>query len=336
MNRRSAGEVDHQRPGLSIVLVATRGPESVAPTLRHLERQTVREEIELLLIEPEPGELSGLPTDRYDRTFGRCRLLCSEGVRDPDAAIAVGIRAATAPIIAFVEDHAYPEPEWAEALLDAHRDRWVAVGSTLVNANPTRALSWANLLISYGRWAEPVSGGEVDVLPGHNVSYKRDPLLRACEDNDVASLFGRNGGLHETLREAGGRFYLEPRARIRHLNVSRIPSTIRLRFDAGRMYGAFAAREVWSTGERLKFLLLGPLVPVVDWMRTVRGLAAEDASHLLRPSILAGLAFAHLLDGFGQMHGNVFGSGRAAERLAAFEIYRPRHVTRAERRELAA
>ncbi|MFW6089222.1 MAG: glycosyltransferase [Gemmatimonadota bacterium] len=321
-------------PRLSVVLVATDGAASAKRTMEHLERQTAREEIELLLIEPEPGELSGLPLDRYGETFGRFRLVCSHGVRDPDEAIGAGIRGATAPVVALVEDHAYPEPEWASALLEAHRGPWVAVGSTLVNANPDRALSWANLLISYGRWAEPVAGGEIDVLPGHNVSYKREALLEACGRRDVASLFGRNGGLHGILREAGGRFHLERQARIQHLNVSRVLSTIRLRYDAGRVYGAFAAREIWSTWERLKFLVLGPLVPLVDWMRNVRGLASEDSSHLLRPSILVALAFAHLLDGFGQMHGNILGAGRAPERLAAFEICRPRHVTRTEREEL--
>lgn len=56
---------------------------------------------------------------------------------------AAGIRQANAPVVAFVEDHSYPDPDWAERLIEAHRKLWAAVGPVMmVNANPATMISW--------------------------------------------------------------------------------------------------------------------------------------------------------------------------------------------------
>src|SRR5262249_35044767 len=92
---------------------------------------------------------------------------------------AAGVRRASAPIVALAENHSFPEPGWAAALIQAHRaaPSRAAVGPELGNANPERAVSWAYLFSYFGRWAEPAAAGIVEVLPGHNPSNKRDILL---------------------------------------------------------------------------------------------------------------------------------------------------------------
>ncbi len=56
---------------------------------------------------------------------------------------------ASAPVVALVEDHAYPAPGWAEGIIDAHKNGWAAVGPVMANANPHGLMSWVNLLIEY-------------------------------------------------------------------------------------------------------------------------------------------------------------------------------------------
>ena len=80
-------------------------------------------------------------------------------------------------IVAFVEDHCFPTPGWAEALLRAHERAWAGVGPVVLNANPKRTLSWANLLIEYGPWLHPRERGTVSHIPGHNSSYSLVVLM---------------------------------------------------------------------------------------------------------------------------------------------------------------
>ena len=86
------------------------------------------------------------------------------------------MREASAPIVVFTEDHCFPEPEWAAALLARHAEPWAAVGPVLRNANPETTVSWADLLIAYGPWLAPGVAGPKDHLPGHNSSYKTSVL----------------------------------------------------------------------------------------------------------------------------------------------------------------
>ena len=52
------------------------------------------------------------------------------------AARNTGIRAATAPVVAFLDDDCEPEPEWARELLDAYDDGVIGVGGDIVPCGP--------------------------------------------------------------------------------------------------------------------------------------------------------------------------------------------------------
>lgn len=80
-------------------------------------------------------------------------------MRSTARARAAGVRAATAPVVALAEDHAFPAPGWAEAFIERHGEGWAAVGPVISNANPRSATSWANLLIEYAPWLEGARGG---------------------------------------------------------------------------------------------------------------------------------------------------------------------------------
>ena len=44
-------------------------------------------------------------------------------------------------VVAFGEEHCFPEPGWAQALIDAHREDYAAVGPAMHNANPDTIVS---------------------------------------------------------------------------------------------------------------------------------------------------------------------------------------------------
>src|SRR6478752_5925097 len=99
---------------LSVVLVAGGGLTGIARTMRHLRAQTARDRIELIVVAESARtvDCNALGGD----VFAACRVVEVGPIEQRGDAAAKGIRAATAPIVAMIEDHSYPEPEWAEAL----------------------------------------------------------------------------------------------------------------------------------------------------------------------------------------------------------------------------
>ena len=318
-------------PALSVVLVAADGYEGVRRVVRHVRQQTIAGQIELLLVVPE--EADAAPFDGLERAGLHSARVIATGAAIPnvDAAAAFGIRESAAPVVASVEDHAYPEPTWAGAILAAHRapgGPWAAVGSTVLNANPAQSLSWANLLLAYGTWCEPVRAGPVGEVSQHNLSFRRaaiEPLLEGLE-----ARIGRTGNLMRELAARGGRFYIAPDARVHHLNPSRVGSTLALRFHGGRSYGATKAITAeWSPARRAAYALLSPVIPLLRY-RLIRP-KAKAAGLRVMPAVALGL----VLDGLGQAAGFAFGPGGTKAKLEAFEHDRLRHLTRRDREAVA-
>lgn len=320
-------------PDISVILVVPDGFEPTRRTVQCLRAQTVRDRIELILVGPTDAALRELDPPETAGFFD-VRTVAAGLIENVDKAVLHGVRVATAPVVALLEDHAFPEPTWAEALLRAHLGPWSAVGAVVLNANPDSLLSWVNFLVSYGSWSEPVEWGETGMVSGHNLAFKRAVL--AEYGNDLEGLLGREGGLLGELRAKGHRFYLEPEARYYHVNPSLLSSTAELRFNSGRLYGAErAARGRWSLSRRLLYVAGGPLIPFVRFRRIRRELFAAGRHKRLVPRVFPALLLGLALDAAGQMVGYLIGAGRAESTMASFEVDRMRHLTERDRLRLA-
>ena len=186
---------------LSVVLATPYDFDSLRAVLAHLRAQTARDRIELVVVGSTPERLA-VDESLLDG-FHAHRVVHIGPFESLSAARSAGIRAARAPVVALTEDHCFPAPTWAEALIRAHRGPWAAVGPAIGLANPGRYMGWANYLIQYGPWMQPLAGGEQDDVPGHNSSYKRDVLLGL--GSDLEALFVFDARLHEELRRRGQR-----------------------------------------------------------------------------------------------------------------------------------
>lgn len=325
---------DRPQPlAMSVVVVTPGGYESISRTVDALRRQTIADRLELVVVAPEREAVAARLADV--RGFHSVRIVPLGPITNVDHAAAPGLLSACGEIVASIEDHAFPEPDWAERLLAEWTEPGcVAVGSSILNANPRSALSWTNMMIAYHQWAPGTPPGEIDWVPAHNISLRRSALLPL--GNDLAKLMGREGLVLKELRRRGGRFRFAADARIAHVNPSTLRSTAALRFDAGRLYGARrAAGERWPVWKRSAYAALSPLIPFVRYrrMRTELFAPGRPAPTERRhgPALFAGLIF----DAAGQAVGYLFGVGGSADRLAVFEINRLRHITRHDRRMFA-
>jgi hypothetical protein len=305
------------------------GPDLAAlrPLLACLGRQTARDRLELVVVAPAaahaeieraaPAGLAGVRLVDWPRVDAL-----------PPARLA-GIRAAGAPVVAFTETHSFPEPEWAAALIARHREECVAVGPAFVNGNPERALSWTGILLDYGRFmARPDRRApEVsDDLPGHNSSYKRDVLVGWGDD--LAELLMAESALHAELRRHGGRLVLDPAARTRHVNVTRLRSWIRERWCSGRLYAASRSLG-WGRARRLAYAAAWPLIVPVRLPRML-GDARRVAGRRLAARVAAPALLGLTVQSAAEAAGYAAGPGRTAQDVIDIELHRFDHLARGD------
>jgi len=307
-------------PALSVILPTCDDFSSIRLTVRALRAQTIRDRIELVIV--TPGDDARV-TDSEVAGFCAVRIVNGGPLRTSNIARAAGVRVASAPIVVFSEDHSFPEPNWAEALVAAHQSGCVVAGPVLSNGNPNSMLSWANLLLEYAPWLEGATKGETTDLPGHNSSYNRDLLL--SYGANLEAMIEVEAVVQRDIIDRGHKMVLEPAARTSHLNFSTLRSALPLRFNAGRSFAGHRAR-LFSPVERLKYIVGGPLIPIVRLRRIVSMLRSSERYSRLLPQVIPALCIVLLADGLGEMIGYVWGPGNAPIYLGTIEFNRVRFM----------
>ncbi|MGH7588014.1 MAG: glycosyltransferase family 2 protein [Gemmatimonadota bacterium] len=315
---------------LSAIVQAPHGFEAVRTTLRHLAAQSIARKMEIVLVAPSRVGL-GADGDLL-AAFGSWKVVEASGAPSGAAGYAAGVREAGAPIVVFTEDHCFPGPGWAEALLGAYANGCVAVGPVVANASHREsAVAWADFMLGYGPWLDPSPGGEVDYLPGHNSSYRRDVLLEY--EPELEAWLEAESLLHWDLRKKGRRLWLEPAARTHHFNFSLVRPWLAATFFQSR---TFAGRRMRDVGKprRLAWAAASPLIPAIRLHRCVRDLGrCPERPGLAR--LAPALTVALVTSAIGEAAGYLFGPGEAPARVSPYEFRRDRHVTSRDRAAMA-
>ncbi len=315
---------------MSVIIISPDGYATVRHLLTCLSVQSICSELELVVVVP-----SGTPESadvEMPGNFAAVRKLEIPDMNSTAHARAAGVRIASSPIVAFTEDHSFPEPEWAESLARTHSHGWAVVGPAVKNGNPGSLISWANFLIEYNEWLYPAPQGEADHLPGHNSSYKKDLLL--AYGNELGDRLEAESLLHWDLRSRGNRLYLEPSACTRHLNFSRIGPSITLRFQAGRLFAGMR-RSGWSRARRFAYAAAFPLIPWVRLYRIWRGLCRPGRPLRLAVGLLPWMLPLLAFDALGEMAGYLFGPGDSSRQITRIDFHRERFMNRRDREQLS-
>lgn len=314
-------------PALSVILATPYDFEStIRPVLAYLRQQTIRERLELVIVGTSRDDL-GVEESAL-AGFHSFQILEVGPIRSTNVPRAAGIRAARAPLVALTEDHCFPDPTWAEALVRAHQGPWAAVGPTIGLANPQRMISWANYLIQYAPWVQPAPSGPMDDLPGHNSSYKK-AVLESFE-RDLETLFIAEGKLHADLRRRGLGLYMETEAVSYHLYISRLRPYVKENYYIGRQYAANRSRD-WSRWRRAVRVVAAPLVPLVRARRIHRRMREFGWQRELLPGIVPSLAVGLAASALGELVGFAAGMGDAAAQTLDLDFRRDRFVSAEER-----
>lgn len=308
-------------PALSVVLITPDSFDTLRRTIDCIVRQPIRDTIELVIIAPASATID--VDQSLVQPLAGVQVVRLASLTPTGPARAAGIRAARAPVIAFGEEHCFPAAGWAQALLDAHRGNYAAVGPAMHNANPETIVSWADLLIGYGPWAAPVAKHEPDYLPGHNSSYKRAVLLEYGDRLDT--LMEAETVLMWDLRAKGHRLLLEPTAMTAHTNFGFWSSWVPVMFLNGRAF-ADTRSAGWPFAKRVMFVAASPLIPLVRLARGVRHARRLGRGAAFLARVVPAMCIGLVADGIGQMTGYALGAGNAHARMAEYEWHRMNHT----------
>lgn len=320
-----------RRPSLTVVLATIDNYQRIEKTLEHYRAQTARAEIEVLIAASSKEAVQFGPAAAEG--FFDSRVIEVGEIHSLSAAKALAVAEAKADWVVFGEDHSWPEPTWAEALIAAHREGYALVGPIIKNANPGSILSWTNYLACFSRWSHAGLAGQVPQTPWHNTSYRRSDLMER-QDN-LRRLLAVEGILQDELRDKGQRAYLLPEVSTNHINISRFSSWVLQAFWGGKLYGGSRVEgEDWGILRRLAYICGAPLIPIVRLKRLLPEIRPLTQQHSLMPKILPALVLNLLFHALGEVTGYVLGKGDAENKYLEFEARRFEAISEKDRKEL--
>ena len=320
---------------LSVVFAARRSLASIQSALECLLSQTAAPRIELILSADSPELLREAEDFLAPRSrFAQSRFLLHHTLNLARAR-ALSVAETTGDVVAFSEDHCFPEPNWAEELLAAFEssEDIQAAAPVMLNPNPETAVSRVQFLMFFGRHKKGSSSQprfeNAGSLPTHNTAYRRDALVEVLREGTLLA----EGFLQEKIRanRPTTRFVLCTHTFVSHVNMSRFGPAIKQAFLGGKIFGSIRAKRMgWGPAAKAWRFLVFPLVPLMVVQRSASLLRDKASltrtfSNFWTASILQ---FVHV---FGESIGACFGLGRAAGAYADTECDRRRFIRPAER-----
>jgi hypothetical protein len=304
-------------PSLTVISIAGNAGWRTSRLLAALAGQSIASEIEVVIISLASGDSPG--------------IACAAGldvivVRHPNGsdwgrARAEGVRRARAPIVAFLEDHTIPVPDWAEQVRNgfANCDASItAISYAFTNGSPDSYFYRSVFMAEYGALAHPLPEGKPPASTANNIAYRRDALL--AHGPDLDALLEMDFFLQKAMKE-DFRIVTAPRALVAHETNTHLRDLIPGHFLFAQLFASRRVRhEHWSV---LKRLAVTPIVPiVVPLLRLKRLFQALAGRPQLRDAV-AGLPVIlalYVSGALGETLGLLRGSELSGGSLAWFEL----------------
>jgi len=284
-------------PDLSVIVVTRDTCSTLKPIIQCLSEDAAAKRIELLIVLPQ--DATRRIGKRHQEAFHSVVFVRADNIENRGYAAASAVRRASAAIVALTENHCFPAPGWAYAIVAAHRRGHAAVGPVVVNANPETARSRILHSQGYGAYGGTLPHGPREELPLHNSSYDKAALL--IYDNDLEFLLSDERRLHIEMRKAGRMLWVDPTARKAHLNEATWRLAVGLSFCSGWRYGGVRSGN-WPVWKRAVYSALWPALS----LPITRNLLSKAERRV--PADIGVAAVLALTHAFGECFGYIFGA----------------------------
>lgn len=248
-------------PVLSVVVVVFAGGSAVTRALEALEQQQgVPGRVEVIVAAAtgtiDEGALRALSP--------RARFVSAPVAAHPSQLRALGVRAASAAIVACTEDHCVATSDWCARIVAAHRGPALVIGGAIQKLRPDSSIAWTAYLLEYGRFMPPIASGPAAYLSDCNVSYKRVALEEIA---DVWQDAFHETRVHERIRARAGASALVQDASIVVLQSRRadLMPFLGERFAHGRLFARLRAAQYGALARVAYGAGALGLAPVLVW-----------------------------------------------------------------------
>lgn len=222
-------------PEVSVVVVAFVGEQYLQRLLDALTLQATDRTEVIVVCDSLIGNIA-----RFRSSYPAVDFVRFDEPRSPASLRAVGVARARGEIVALVEDHCVPAPDWTAQVIAAHQDDAAAVGGAMEKGFPPdshddTALNWALYLADYSRYALPMAEGRSGAASDCNVSYKRQALMEIAP---VWSNEFHENIVHAELARHGKTLWFSPRIVVHEQRSMTWSQTLHDRYSFGRLFGS--------------------------------------------------------------------------------------------------
>jgi GT2 family glycosyltransferase len=159
------------RPRISVIVCSYNGARTIKETLAHIDRLNYPN-VEIVVVDDGSADT----TSEIASGFSRVRLIrvANGGL---SRARNIGMKAAQGEILAYIDDDAYPDPDWLGHLAEAYRGgRYVSVGGPNIAPPDDGPIAECVSYSPGGPAHVMLTDTEAEHIPGCNFSIRRDCL----------------------------------------------------------------------------------------------------------------------------------------------------------------
>ena len=309
---------------LSVILITASDYRRLRKTIQHLAAQDMADRMQLILVCQKASNLEVPPEDV--QRFGELTIFEAGPMRSTGEPRAQAVSVANGDVTVFAEDHCFPQPGWARALVEAHTAGHAAVGPSMSNANPETSLSWADVSLNFGPSVDQQTSETSSLLCWHNTSYTTGVLQ---QQKDLGTLLEAEGVLFRRLEEAGQSLFRTADARVVHINISAIRGFLLGQFWGTRLFWATLTDvEDWSWLRRLFFAVASPALAARRFFRGLKDLRriAPERTFSALPYLTSG----SIVLTAGAVAGLLGGPGNCMKYRLSLEFEREAHLAAGE------
>lgn len=189
-------------PDISVIICSLNGAAGVTRCLQALAAQTAVTRMEIIVVDDGSSDGTGDVAREHGATVVR-----HETNRGIAAARNSGVQAATAPIVAFLDDDCEPEPRWLENVLASYAPGVAGVGGPLLPKGCT------GFMLGYLTRRNPLAPQELELAKSEHPLYRLHLYLQRqwsrtqpAGRRDVYAFAGANMSFRRQVIAAAGGF----------------------------------------------------------------------------------------------------------------------------------
>ena len=249
----------------SVIIACNNAEAVIVECLSRLLQQAEHTNLEIIVADGSNDTTARLVETR----FPTVRLLRFKHPTTLPVLRGSAIALATGQIVALLDPYSMVNPDWLQQVSRAHTEHeHAAIGGAvdLYRADDQGMLVWAQYFNEYGMFMSPVEEGVIEILPGSNISYKRELLFDG--DKPRFKEFWKTF-VHAGLEQTGKVLWQAPGIRVELWKPVGFGSFLMTRFSHGRCYAAMRCADA-TRATRFLRLLTTPFVPFVLQYRWTR------------------------------------------------------------------